>query len=135
MSEGFGSILWVIFFIVIFDLVYLFGKLRATDFLPVKLKDGAYDDEQTQRGPLSESDDSMDEGIHFVGSSMGALSVEEFQELGHALGLSVAAQGVETECQLEVLRNAGCDFVQGFLMCRPLPTSALSNWVERGQAS
>ena len=56
-------------------------------------------------------------------------------ELGHALGLSVAAQGVETECQLEVLRNAGCDFVQGFLMCRPLPTSALSNWVERGQAS
>jgi diguanylate cyclase (GGDEF)-like protein len=40
-------------------------------------------------------------------------------ELGHALGLSVTAEGVETDEQLSKLRGNGCDTAQGFLFSRP----------------
>ena len=42
-------------------------------------------------------------------------------ELGHALGLSVVAEGVETDSQLAELRSIGCDAAQGFLFGRPVP--------------
>ncbi len=45
--------------------------------------------------------------------------------MARALGLSVVAEGVETELQLQALRRLGCDAVQGFLMSRPLPLSQL----------
>jgi diguanylate cyclase (GGDEF)-like protein len=41
-------------------------------------------------------------------------------ELGHALGLGVIADGVETETQLEQLRDFGCDAVQGDLIGGPV---------------
>ncbi|HEV7526573.1 MAG TPA: EAL domain-containing protein [Acidimicrobiia bacterium] len=40
-------------------------------------------------------------------------------ELAHALGLTVVAEGVETEGELAELRNASCDAAQGFLLGRP----------------
>jgi diguanylate cyclase (GGDEF)-like protein len=42
-------------------------------------------------------------------------------ELGHALGLSVIAEGVETDHQLAELRDLGCDGAQGFLFSQPVP--------------
>jgi diguanylate cyclase (GGDEF)-like protein len=42
-------------------------------------------------------------------------------ELGHALKLSVTAEGVETAEQLDRLQNAGCGTAQGFLFYRPEP--------------
>jgi diguanylate cyclase (GGDEF)-like protein len=42
-------------------------------------------------------------------------------ELGHALGISVVAEGVETEAQASELRSIGCDGAQGFLFGRPVP--------------
>jgi EAL domain-containing protein (putative c-di-GMP-specific phosphodiesterase class I) len=41
--------------------------------------------------------------------------------LGRALGLSVVAEGVETDAQAGRLRQLGCDVLQGFLYARPLP--------------
>jgi diguanylate cyclase (GGDEF)-like protein len=41
-------------------------------------------------------------------------------ELGHALGLDVIAEGVETAAQLEQLREVGCDAVQGYAVGRPV---------------
>ena len=41
--------------------------------------------------------------------------------LAHGLGLTVVAEGVETEEQLAELRRLGCDSVQGFLLARPAP--------------
>jgi diguanylate cyclase (GGDEF)-like protein len=41
-------------------------------------------------------------------------------ELGHALGLSVVAEGVETDVQLAQLRELGCDSAQGYLFGRPV---------------
>jgi diguanylate cyclase (GGDEF)-like protein len=45
--------------------------------------------------------------------------------LAHALGLTVAAEGVETREQLAQLRNLECDLAQGFLFARPAPAEAL----------
>ncbi len=41
-------------------------------------------------------------------------------ELGHALGLDVIAEGVETEAQLALLRELGCDAAQGYAIGRPV---------------
>jgi diguanylate cyclase (GGDEF)-like protein len=40
-------------------------------------------------------------------------------DLGHRLDMQVCAEGVETEAQLALLRQADCDQVQGFLLGRP----------------
>ncbi len=45
--------------------------------------------------------------------------------MGHALGLKVLAEGVETEDQVGVLRSQGCDEVQGYLYGRPVPSERL----------
>jgi diguanylate cyclase (GGDEF)-like protein len=46
--------------------------------------------------------------------------VQAILSLGERLNLAVVAEGVETECELDVLRTLGCRFVQGFLFGRPL---------------
>lgn len=48
-------------------------------------------------------------------------------QLGHGMGLSVVAEGVETEAQRNFLRDAGCDAMQGFLFARPMPAHALED--------
>ena len=42
-------------------------------------------------------------------------------ELGHSLGMSVTAEGVETPAQRDSLAGLGCDNYQGFLFSRPVP--------------
>jgi diguanylate cyclase (GGDEF)-like protein/PAS domain S-box-containing protein len=49
--------------------------------------------------------------------------------LGHALGLSVIAEGVETEEQLTVLRALRCDRAQGYLWSAPQAPEALVEWM------
>jgi diguanylate cyclase len=41
--------------------------------------------------------------------------------LARALGLSVVAEGVETPRQRELVRELGCDAIQGYLVGRPMP--------------
>ncbi|GJD61406.1 bifunctional diguanylate cyclase/phosphodiesterase [Methylobacterium frigidaeris] len=45
--------------------------------------------------------------------------------LGKALGMTVLAEGVETEAQAAILREAGCDELQGYLFGRPCPVGEL----------
>jgi diguanylate cyclase (GGDEF)-like protein/PAS domain S-box-containing protein len=47
--------------------------------------------------------------------------VKAIVTMAHGLGIKVTAEGVETEQQLAVLRQLGCDQVQGFLLGRPMP--------------
>lgn len=45
--------------------------------------------------------------------------------LAHSLGLSVTAEGVENERQLEALKSVGCDLVQGYLIGEPISAEAV----------
>lgn len=45
--------------------------------------------------------------------------VEGVVRMAHSLGLHVVAEGVEQEDELRILREIGCDFVQGYLIARP----------------
>jgi diguanylate cyclase (GGDEF)-like protein len=47
-------------------------------------------------------------------------------ELAHALGMSVTAEGAETQLQLQALRSIGSDHVQGFLLGRPAPAAVVA---------
>ena len=51
--------------------------------------------------------------------------------LGHAMGLKVLAEGVETREQLDFLSQKGCDFFQGYLCSRPLPAQDFTRLLEK----
>ena len=46
--------------------------------------------------------------------------------MGHSMGMSVLAEGVETEGQLAFLQGRGCDTYQGYLCSRPLPADGFA---------
>ncbi|HEX8169914.1 MAG TPA: EAL domain-containing protein [Thermoanaerobaculia bacterium] len=49
-------------------------------------------------------------------------------ELGHNMGLTVVAEGVETAEAWQVLKRLGCDLGQGYFMSRPLPEASFREW-------
>ncbi|MEJ2508836.1 MAG: EAL domain-containing protein [Gammaproteobacteria bacterium] len=49
-------------------------------------------------------------------------------ELAHSLGLSVTAEGVESERALQLLAELRCDHGQGFHICPPMPAEELTAW-------
>lgn len=49
--------------------------------------------------------------------------VRTIVQLAHNLGMTVVAEGVETERQLEILREMGCELAQGFLFSRAVTPS------------
>jgi diguanylate cyclase (GGDEF)-like protein len=51
-------------------------------------------------------------------------------EMARTMGMGTVAEGVEDAAQLEVLRQAGCDAVQGYLLARPMPLPALQEWLD-----
>jgi EAL domain-containing protein (putative c-di-GMP-specific phosphodiesterase class I)/FixJ family two-component response regulator len=55
------------------------------------------------------------------------LIVRSIIELGHKLGLSVCAEGVETRKTVAMLRSWGCDKAQGFLFALPSPAEDLTH--------
>lgn len=51
--------------------------------------------------------------------------------MGHRLGMSVVAKGVETEAELGFLRRNHCDFFQGYLFSPPLPGADIDELLRR----
>ena len=49
--------------------------------------------------------------------------------IGRSLGLTVVAEGVETDGQREILLSMGCDAAQGWLFGRPMAAEALAGWI------
>ncbi|HHJ63628.1 MAG TPA: EAL domain-containing protein, partial [Aquifex aeolicus] len=52
--------------------------------------------------------------------------VETIIELARRLGMKTTAEGVETEEQLRILNELGINYVQGFLLARPIPEEEIS---------
>ncbi len=70
----------------------------------------------------------------FVGDmdtvTRNARIVESSISLARGIGLTVVAEGVETEGAWYMLRDLGCDTAQGFLLGRPVPLPRLREWLE-----
>jgi predicted signal transduction protein with EAL and GGDEF domain len=49
--------------------------------------------------------------------------------LGGGLGLTVTAEGVETEAELAVIRACGCHLVQGYLLAKPMDAPDFEAWL------
>ena len=77
-----------------------------------------------QRFPI----DTLKIDRSFVGemdkSSENAAIVELILALAEQLGYCTVAEGVETDAQAQKLAEKGCDILQGFLFCRPIPATA-----------
>ncbi len=65
-----------------------------------------------------------------AGSPRDRVVVRGVIDMARSLGLTVIAEGVETEEQLELLAKEGCQYVQGFLFAEPLDVAALLRRVE-----
>jgi diguanylate cyclase (GGDEF)-like protein len=50
-------------------------------------------------------------------------------DLGHNLGLTVVAEGVEGAAHVAALHELGCDIAQGYHYARPMPPKDLANWL------
>jgi diguanylate cyclase (GGDEF)-like protein len=59
--------------------------------------------------------------------------VQSTIDLGHNLGFDVVAEGVETAAITDRLRTLGCDLVQGYGICRPLPLPKIDEWLRTAQ--
>ncbi|MDP9430586.1 MAG: EAL domain-containing protein [Actinomycetota bacterium] len=59
-----------------------------------------------------------------------ALIVRSVVELGHNLGLTTVAEGVEDEATYDSLSAMGCDVAQGYYVCRPMPAEQLEVWFD-----
>jgi EAL domain-containing protein (putative c-di-GMP-specific phosphodiesterase class I) len=53
--------------------------------------------------------------------------------LCHGLGISIVAEGVETQDQLSFLSDEACDQVQGYFLGKPAPISNYAEWVGRAK--
>lgn len=50
-------------------------------------------------------------------------------ELAHSLGLTVVAEGVETQAQADIVSSFGCDEIQGYLIARPQPAADVTSFL------
>jgi diguanylate cyclase (GGDEF)-like protein len=57
--------------------------------------------------------------------------VKTMVELSHGLGKRVLAEGVETQQQLQLLRNIGCDAVQGYFISKPISEEEFTKYLKR----
>lgn len=58
------------------------------------------------------------------------LIVKSVIQLANELGMPVIAEGVETEEDIEMLKRAGCQFVQGYYFSKPLPVEEYEHFLE-----
>jgi len=70
--------------------------------------------------------------MRIPGSAHDGLVASSILVLAHNLGLGVIAEGVETEAQIDFLRQLGCDEIQGFLFSPPVPSADFNRLLAAG---
>jgi EAL domain-containing protein (putative c-di-GMP-specific phosphodiesterase class I) len=69
--------------------------------------------------------------LNMTANDNDAILVRSAIDLGHNLGLTVVAEGVESDAHVAALRSFGCDIVQGYHYARPMPAADVSTWLAR----
>lgn len=59
--------------------------------------------------------------------------VKAISQMAHSLGMKTIAEGVETRSQAKLLRQQGCDEIQGYLYSRPLPPDKLMEFANNAR--
>lgn len=54
-------------------------------------------------------------------SKRGKIIIESIIDMSHKLNIKVVAEGIETKEQVEYLKSAGCDMIQGYIYEKPIP--------------
>jgi len=85
--------------------------------------------EQLSRLPFTELKIDKQFVLEMAHNERAVAIVRRTVALGHDLGLTVLAEGVETESLWWMLRDMDCDLAQGYYMSRPLPFEALPGWL------
>ncbi|MDJ0837601.1 MAG: EAL domain-containing protein [Acidobacteriota bacterium] len=67
---------------------------------------------------------------NIVGQANDTAIVKSMIDLGHNLGLQVVAEGVSSGDSFELLKELGCDYIQGRLVNDPVPSGELLLWFE-----
>ena len=55
--------------------------------------------------------------------------VRSLVTLAHNLGLKVVAEGTDDELHIEILKNCGCDYAQGYYFAKPLPAEDAGRFI------
>lgn len=61
--------------------------------------------------------------------------VRAITDLARSLGISIIAEGAETEAELETLKSLGCDKVQGYAIASPMPPAEAREWLKMRNAT
>ena len=85
---------------------------------------------QLKKLPVSELKIDKSFILNLDTSADDQLIVRSTIDLGHTLGLSVTAEGVESEAIKTLLKSYGCDTAQGYLYSKPLPAQDFVRWVQ-----
>jgi PAS domain S-box-containing protein/diguanylate cyclase (GGDEF)-like protein len=70
-----------------------------------------------------------------MSSSKGRAVLENILQLAKSLQVTTTAEGVETEEQLQYLQRSGCEFIQGYLLSRPLSLADYETLLRRQQTT
>jgi len=66
--------------------------------------------------------------LNMLTDNKDAMIVRSVIELGHNLGLTVVAEGIETQEVLDYLNGLACNEVQGYHICKPITPDQLRTW-------
>jgi len=84
-----------------------------------------------QRLPLHELKIDKSFVVNMTKNEQDLVIVRSTIDLAHNLGMSVVAEGLESEEHLCLLRELGCNVGQGFFISEPQPIEALTGWFDR----
>ncbi|NKF22964.1 EAL domain-containing response regulator [Solimonas marina] len=86
---------------------------------------------QLVRLPFSELKVDKSFALRASQSTESRAVIKAAVDLGHSLGLTVTAEGVDDQATLSFLCSVGCDVAQGFLFSRALPAELADAWLEQ----
>lgn len=75
----------------------------------------------------------LDRGFFVNESEKSRIVVANMIQLAHDLNMQIVAEGIEEKEQVDILRNLGCDLIQGYFYSKPLPIHAFEAWQDKEQ--